>query len=74
RGDLLGVVQSVRLSREAFRIIKQNFVYAFVFNALGLPFAAMGYLPPIVASASMGLSSMLVVGNSLRLKRNNRLV
>lgn len=69
RGDLLGVVQAVRLSRETFRIIRQNFVYAFLFNGLGLPFAALGYLPPIVASASMGLSSLLVTGNSLRLKR-----
>ncbi|WP_374712934.1 heavy metal translocating P-type ATPase [Symbiobacterium terraclitae] len=69
RDDLLGVLKAVRLSRETFRIIKQNFVYAFLFNGLGLPFAAIGYLPPIIASASMGVSSMLVVGNSLRLKQ-----
>lgn len=69
RGDLLGVVKAIRLSRETFRIIKQNFIYAFLFNGLGLPLAAIGYLPPIIASASMGVSSVLVVGNSLRLKR-----
>ena len=69
RGDLEGVVKTIRLSRETFRIIKQNFVYAFIFNGLGLPFAAIGMLPPIVASASMGVSSLLVVGNSLRIKR-----
>ncbi len=69
RGDLLGVVKAIRLSRETFRVIKQNFVYAFLFNGLGLPFAAIGFLPPIVASASMGVSSLLVVGNSLRLRR-----
>ncbi|HEY3368312.1 MAG TPA: heavy metal translocating P-type ATPase [Symbiobacteriaceae bacterium] len=69
RGDLLGVVKAMRLSRETFRIIRQNFIYAFLFNGLGLPSAALGYLPPIVASASMGVSSMIVVGNSLRLKR-----
>ncbi len=69
RGDLLGVIHAVRLSRDTFRVIAQNFVYAFIFNGLGLPFAALGYLPPVVASASMGISSLLVVGNSLRLKR-----
>lgn len=72
RGDLQGVVQAITLSRQTFRAIKQNFVYAFLFNGLGLPLAALGYLPPILASASMGLSSMLVVGNSLRLIRFTR--
>lgn len=69
RGELSGVLKAIELSRQTLRIIKQNFVYAFLFNGLGLPSAAIGYLPPIIASASMGLSSMLVVGNSLRLKR-----
>ncbi|MDQ6694097.1 MAG: copper-translocating P-type ATPase, partial [Chloroflexota bacterium] len=68
-GDLRGVVKTISLSRASLRVIKQNFVYAFIFNGLGLPFAALGILPPIVASASMGVSSLLVVGNSLRLKR-----
>jgi Cu+-exporting ATPase len=68
KGDLRGVVQSIRLSREAFRIIKQNFVYAFIFNGLGLPFAAIGLLSPVLASLAMAVSSMIVVGNSLRLK------
>ncbi len=71
-GDLRGVVKTIRLSRASLRVIKQNFVYAFIFNGLGLPFAALGILPPIVASASMGVSSLLVVGNSLRLKRLTR--
>lgn len=69
RGDLGSVLETIRLSRATFRVIKQNFVYAFLFNGLGLPLAALGLLPPIVASASMGISSLLVVGNSLRLKR-----
>jgi Cu+-exporting ATPase len=68
KGDLSGVVQSIRLSREAFRIIKQNFIYAFIFNGLGLPFAAIGLLSPVLASLAMAVSSMIVVGNSLRLK------
>ncbi len=69
RSDLMGVVAAIRLGRQTFRVIRQNFVYAFLFNGLGLPLAALGYLPPIVASASMGISSLLVVGNSLRLRR-----
>lgn len=68
-GDLRGVVKAVKLSREAFRIIKQNFVYAFLFNGIGLPFAAFGLLSPIFASLAMAVSSLIVVGNSLRLKR-----
>lgn len=69
RGELSGVLRAIELSRQTLRIIKQNFVYAFLFNGLGLPSAALGVLPPILASASMGASSLLVVGNSLRLKR-----
>ncbi len=69
RGDLLSLVKTISLSQHTLRIIKQNFIYAFLFNGIGLPLAALGYLPPILASASMGVSSMLVVGNSLRLKR-----
>jgi Cu+-exporting ATPase len=68
KGDLSGVVSSIRLSREAFRIIKQNFIYAFIFNGLGLPFAAVGLLSPVLASLAMAVSSMIVVGNSMRLR------
>jgi P-type E1-E2 ATPase len=68
KGDLSGVIHSIRLSREAFRIIKQNFVYAFIFNGLGLPFAAIGLLSPVLASLAMAVSSMIVDGNSLRLR------
>jgi Cu+-exporting ATPase len=69
KGNLLGVVQSIQLSRSTFGIIKQNFIYAFVFNGMGLPFAAVGLLSPILASLAMAISSMIVVGNSLRLRR-----
>jgi Cu+-exporting ATPase len=68
-GDLRGVVHAIGLSREAFRIIKQNFIYAFLFNGIGLPFAAAGLLSPVLASLAMAVSSLAVVGNSLRLKR-----
>lgn len=69
KGNLSGVVQAIRLSGEAFRIIKQNFVYAFLFNGLGLPLAAFGMLSPVLASLAMAISSLIVVGNSLRLRR-----
>lgn len=69
KGNLSGVVQAIGLSSEAFRIIKQNFVYAFLFNGLGLPFAAFGILSPALASLAMAVSSLIVVGNSLRLRR-----
>jgi Cu+-exporting ATPase len=68
KGDLHGVVQAILLSREAFRIIKQNFVYAFLFNGIGIPFAMVGLLSPVLASLAMAISSMIVVGNSMRLK------
>ncbi|MFZ3579537.1 heavy metal translocating P-type ATPase [Virgibacillus sp. DJP39] len=67
-GDLDGVVKAIRLSREAFRIIKQNFIYAFLFNGIGLPSAAFGLSSPVLASLAMAIISLIVVGNSLRLK------
>ncbi len=69
KGNLSGVVQAIRLSKEAYRIIIQNFIYAFIFNGVGLPFAALGLLSPVLASLAMAVSSLAVVGNSLRLRR-----
>lgn len=69
QGNLMGVVQAIQLSRSTFAIIKQNFIYAFIFNGIGLPFAALGLLSPVLASLAMAISSMIVVGNSLRLRR-----
>ena len=60
-----------RLSRAAMRTIRQNLFLAFVYNALSIPLAALGILSPIVASAAMSLSSLSVVGNSLRLRRRH---
>jgi Cu+-exporting ATPase len=76
RGDLMGVVTAVELSRQTIRIIKQNLAWAFGYNVILIPVAAGALYPfwgvllsPILAGAAMALSSVSVVTNSLRLKR-----
>ncbi|MCI0460243.1 MAG: heavy metal translocating P-type ATPase [Gemmataceae bacterium] len=68
-GDLRAIARARRLSRATMRGIKQNLFLAFIYNALSVPLAALGLVTPIVASAAMSLSSLSVVGNSLRLRR-----
>lgn len=68
--NLTGVLDAIILSRRTYRIVIGNFLYAFCFNGIGLPIAAAGFLNPVLAAASMGISSIAVVGNSLRLRRS----
>lgn len=69
RGDPALVPQAISLARATSRKIKENLAWAFVFNVLGLPLAAFGYLTPILAGAAMALSSVAVVSNALLLNR-----
>ena len=69
RDDLAVVPDAVRLARATFRTIRRNLAWAFCYNVLAIPLAALGFLNPIVAAATMTLSSVFVVWNSLRLRR-----
>jgi len=69
RDDVREVVASIRLSRMTLAKVKQNLFWAFIYNSIGIPIAAFGFLNPIIAAAAMALSSLSVIVNSALLKR-----
>jgi Cu+-exporting ATPase len=72
KGDLRAIVRAIQLSRLTIKAIRQNLFLAFVYNAVSIPLAAvglMGRFGPVIAAAAMSLSSVSVIGNSLRLRK-----
>jgi Cu+-exporting ATPase len=68
KGDLMKAVEAIELSRATLRNIKQNLFWAFIYNSVGIPVAALGFLNPAISAAAMAFSSISVVLNALRLK------
>jgi len=69
KSEIEAVPEALGLARATLRTIKQNLFWAFFYNALGVPLAAMGFISPIFCAAAMGCSDLIVIGNALRLLR-----
>jgi Cu+-exporting ATPase len=71
--DLEAIPEALHLAQRTLKVIKQNLFWAFFYNALGVPLAALGFLSPIFSAFAMGMSDLIVVANALRLKIDARL-
>ena len=69
RGDPALVADAIDISKRTYAKIRQNLFWAFVYNVVGIPLAAAGFLNPVIAGAAMAFSSVSVVTNALTLKR-----
>jgi P-type Cu+ transporter len=68
RSEIEAIPESLGLARATLRSIKQNLFWAFFYNCVGIPLAALGFMSPILCAAAMGLSDLVVIGNALRLR------
>jgi Cu+-exporting ATPase len=68
KSDIEAVPEALGLARATLRTIKQNLFWAFFYNCIGIPLAAMGFMSPILCAAAMGFSDLIVIGNALRLR------
>jgi Cu+-exporting ATPase len=66
--EVSAIPESLGLARAAMRTIRQNLFWAFFYNALGVPLAALGFMSPVLCAATMGISDLIVIGNALRLR------
>ena len=68
KSDIEAVPEALGLARATLRTIKQNLFWAFFYNCIGIPLAALGFMSPILCAAAMGFSDLIVIGNALRLR------
>lgn len=71
KSEIEAVPEALALARATLRTIKQNLFWAFFYNAVGIPLAALGFMSPVLCAAAMGFSDLIVIGNALRLRRWN---